>query len=105
MTRDIISISDAWLTLDMINELHNNITILYDSDQLEWLSYDHEKEWEALVDSWHLNTTFIEMFIEAYTKVDLDDETDDIDIEDNHKCNKPSCPYCNNVDWDDNLFE
>lgn len=106
MARDIIPISEAWLTSEMMDELHWNLTILYDSDQLEWLSYEYEKEWTELVDSWHLNTTFIELWTEAYTRADLDEETDE-DSEDtteevhiNNSCTQPNCPYCNQVDDD-----
>lgn len=109
MARDIIPISEAWLTSEMMDELHWNLTILYDSDQLEWLSYEYEKEWDALVDSWHLNTTFIELWTEAYTRADLDEDTDEDFEEENsnlvHKnksCTQPNCPYC--VEQEDNLF-
>lgn len=90
MAIDIIPISEAWVTLEMIDELHNNLTILHESDQLEWLWYVYKDKWQDLIDLWVINSAFGYMVEEAYdtTEVITDDE-DDEDMESLHDDTPP----------------
>ena len=90
MAIDIIPISEAWVTLEMIDELHNNLTILYESDQLEWLWYVYKDKWQDLIDLWVINSVFAPMVEEAYDTTDvITDDEDDEDIQSLHDDTPP----------------
>lgn len=90
MAIDIIPISEAWVTLEMIDELHNNLTILYESDQLEWLWYTYKDKWQDLIDLWVINSAFAPMVEEAYDTTDvITDDEDDEDMQSLHDDTPP----------------
>ena len=77
-----VSLAEAWVTIEMLDELHSNLAVLYEGDSTEDISTNFQSKWEDLIDLWYINEVFSELITEAYLPLDSEEEPDIVFEED-----------------------